>query len=420
MPFWYPDGTTLGGSWRSPSARSTASWPGRRGRSCATRGAGREPRAAGRGEGAAARVLDGVRRARPARPASARGARRRRCGPPGAGRGRRGARPRRRARPHAADDDRVGGDRGVRERRPAGAPAAGPRLGGDPAALGIGGSLTLADGTATGDAGVVLGGGLAELLVLPVSDDMIVVRADAPGVTVEVPENLDPSRRSARVTLASAAADVLPGAKAARSPSPARSSPPRRSAARSNAWRTPSSTPRCGSSSAVPSRRSRRSSTTARTCSSPPSWPRPPCGTPRGPRPGRASQFELAAAVAAALALPGFTSNTGLNIQVHGGIGFTWEHDAHLLMRRAATLEAVFEPHSAERDVTRLKAAASSARRPSTCRPRPRRSARGSASWPRRSPRCPPPSSGRSSSTPATSSRTGRARGASRRAPGCS
>jgi alkylation response protein AidB-like acyl-CoA dehydrogenase len=29
-----------------------------------------------------------------------------------------------------------------------------------------------------------------------------------------------------------------------------------------------------------------------------------------------------------------------LNIQVHGGIGFTWEHDAHLYLRRATALES--------------------------------------------------------------------------------
>ena len=46
-------------------------------------------------------------------------------------------------------------------------------------------------------------------------------------------------------------------------------------------------------------------------------------------------QFRLAAAVAAALALPAYARNAELNIQVHGGIGFTWEHDAHLHLRRA-------------------------------------------------------------------------------------
>ncbi len=41
-----------------------------------------------------------------------------------------------------------------------------------------------------------------------------------------------------------------------------------------------------------------------------------------------------------------------MNIQVHGGIGFTWEHDAHLFLRRALVLNAVLgSPDDAE-DVT--------------------------------------------------------------------
>ena len=32
------------------------------------------------------------------------------------------------------------------------------------------------------------------------------------------------------------------------------------------------------------------------------------------------------------------------NIQLHGGIGFTWEHDAHLYLKRAVALAAVFGP----------------------------------------------------------------------------
>jgi alkylation response protein AidB-like acyl-CoA dehydrogenase len=43
-----------------------------------------------------------------------------------------------------------------------------------------------------------------------------------------------------------------------------------------------------------------------------------------------------------------------MNIQVHGGIGFTWEHDAHLYVRRALVLNAVLgTPRDAE-DVTAL------------------------------------------------------------------
>ena len=53
-------------------------------------------------------------------------------------------------------------------------------------------------------------------------------------------------------------------------------------------------------------------------------------------------QFRLIAAVAAAQAFPAYARNAELNIQVHGGIGFTWEHDAHLHLRRALVSSALF------------------------------------------------------------------------------
>ncbi len=58
---------------------------------------------------------------------------------------------------------------------------------------------------------------------------------------------------------------------------------------------------------------------------------RAPAGTP---------EAELAAAVAAARAVPAAVGNAELSIQLHGGIGFTWEHDAHLYLRRAHGLAA--------------------------------------------------------------------------------
>src|SRR5207244_1439864 len=44
-----------------------------------------------------------------------------------------------------------------------------------------------------------------------------------------------------------------------------------------------------------------------------------------------------------------------MNIQIHGGIGYTWEHDAHLYLRRAAALAGVVDASAAAADVTRLK-----------------------------------------------------------------
>ncbi|MGV0714327.1 acyl-CoA dehydrogenase [Mycolicibacterium sp. XJ662] len=47
------------------------------------------------------------------------------------------------------------------------------------------------------------------------------------------------------------------------------------------------------------------------------------------------------AAVAASHAVRTQIFNAQNNIQLHGGIGFTWEHDAHLYLRRARTLAAL-------------------------------------------------------------------------------
>ncbi|NDU74127.1 acyl-CoA dehydrogenase [Actinomadura sp. DSM 109109] len=226
-----------------------------------------------------------------------------------------------------------------------------------PAAVGLDGALTVTGGTATGDAGVVLGGGLAELLVLAAGDDMVVVRADAPGVVVEVPENLDPSRRSARVRLDGAPVEVLAGARA-------RATAVARTLVSAEAVGGALECVDTATAYAKVRQQFGRPIATfqavkhhcanmlvAAELATAAVWDAARAAS------GPSGQFELAAAVAAALALPAFTSNAGLNIQVHGGIGFTWEHDAHLLLRRAATLEAVGAPRAAERDVTRLRAA---------------------------------------------------------------
>ncbi|MGA8454359.1 MAG: acyl-CoA dehydrogenase family protein, partial [Streptosporangiaceae bacterium] len=52
--------------------------------------------------------------------------------------------------------------------------------------------------------------------------------------------------------------------------------------------------------------------------------------------------LSTAAVIAKAQAADTFTACAGWNIQVHGGIGFTWEHDAHLYLRRAKADEALF------------------------------------------------------------------------------
>jgi alkylation response protein AidB-like acyl-CoA dehydrogenase len=60
------------------------------------------------------------------------------------------------------------------------------------------------------------------------------------------------------------------------------------------------------------------------------------------------------AAIAATLAGPAADLCANLHMQVHGGIGFTWEHDAHVFLRRATVLLSLLDPESAANDVTDL------------------------------------------------------------------
>src|SRR5207248_918093 len=53
-------------------------------------------------------------------------------------------------------------------------------------------------------------------------------------------------------------------------------------------------------------------------------------------------ELALAASVAKAYCGDAYTRTAAENIQIHGGIGFTWEHDAHLYYKRAASSELLF------------------------------------------------------------------------------
>jgi alkylation response protein AidB-like acyl-CoA dehydrogenase len=54
------------------------------------------------------------------------------------------------------------------------------------------------------------------------------------------------------------------------------------------------------------------------------------------------AEFSIAAAVAQIASARAFTEAAKRNIQIHGGIGYTWEHDAHLFLRRAKSSELLF------------------------------------------------------------------------------
>jgi alkylation response protein AidB-like acyl-CoA dehydrogenase len=59
---------------------------------------------------------------------------------------------------------------------------------------------------------------------------------------------------------------------------------------------------------------------------------------------------DIAAALAGAYCSDAYSSVAKANIQVHGGIGFTWEHDSHLYLKRAKSSELLFGTPADERE----------------------------------------------------------------------
>lgn len=57
---------------------------------------------------------------------------------------------------------------------------------------------------------------------------------------------------------------------------------------------------------------------------------------------GGTPEAALAASMAKAYASDAARNVTAMTIQVHGGIGFTWEHDAHLYFKRAKSAEVTY------------------------------------------------------------------------------
>ena len=61
-------------------------------------------------------------------------------------------------------------------------------------------------------------------------------------------------------------------------------------------------------------------------------------------------EFELAAALAKAHCSQAYFRVAADNIQLHGGIGFTWEHDAHLYFKRAKSTELLLGAPASQRN----------------------------------------------------------------------
>jgi 3-oxochol-4-en-24-oyl-CoA dehydrogenase len=222
------------------------------------------------------------------------------------------------------------------------------------AGIGLGGHVLIDNGVANGDAGVVLGAGLADLLIVAAGNDVLLLERDRAGVSLELPENLDPTRRSGRVRLQNvnvSADDILPGA---------------RESALARA-RTLLAAEAVGGAAdcvdaAVDYAKVRQQF--GRTIATFQAVKHHCANMLVAVESAIASvwdasraesedeeQFRLAASSAAALAFPAYARNAELNIQVHGGIGFTWEHDAHLHLRRSLVTTALFGGEAPAADV---------------------------------------------------------------------
>ncbi len=221
-------------------------------------------------------------------------------------------------------------------------------------AAALGGEVRHANGTATGKAGVVISGHLADVLLVPAGDDVLVIEKSAGGVRAEVPANLDQSRRAARVSLDAAPATVLPGARGLLT------DVARAVLAAEAAGIASETTGQAAEYAKVRQQFGRPIATfqavkhhcanmlVAAELAAAAGWDAGRAGIDGG------DQLRYTAAIAAALAVPAAVSNASLNIQVHGGIGFTWEHDAHLYLRRAAAIAAVVDTEQAAIEVTDL------------------------------------------------------------------
>jgi alkylation response protein AidB-like acyl-CoA dehydrogenase len=62
-------------------------------------------------------------------------------------------------------------------------------------------------------------------------------------------------------------------------------------------------------------------------------------------------ELPIAASVAKAYCSDAYSHAAAENIHIHGGIGFTWEHDAHLYFRRAKSSEILLGDATYHRDL---------------------------------------------------------------------
>ncbi|MFF5010471.1 acyl-CoA dehydrogenase [Streptomyces phaeochromogenes] len=226
--------------------------------------------------------------------------------------------------------------------------------GGATAAIGlVPDALSLHDGQLDGEM-PALCAGTTDLLVLAVGADVVVLDHDSPGLTVREGDSLDPTRHATTVVCTAVPVDesaVLRGAYAeavrvARTLAAAEAAgiaDTCTSQARDHALTREQFGRPIGSFQAV--KHQCTDMLVAAELAAAAAW--------GAARPALSAQEgAYAAALAAAQALPAATHCAGRNIQLHGGIGYTWEHDAHLYFKRALALETLFGARATDDVVT--------------------------------------------------------------------
>ncbi len=219
--------------------------------------------------------------------------------------------------------------------------------------LALRGELTRSGDSLTGTA-VALSAALADVILVVVGDDVCVLESGVDGLTIDTPPSMDPARRSGRLTFDHVAVTVLPGA-AAHAVAVARTL---LSAEATGVAR------QCTTMAAAYAKERVQfgrviamfqavkhhcaNMAVAAELATSAVWDAARASASGG------DQFSYAAAAAASLAGPAADLCANLNTQVHGGIAITFEHDAHLYMRRATSLLTLLEPDRAAAELTEL------------------------------------------------------------------
>jgi alkylation response protein AidB-like acyl-CoA dehydrogenase len=204
------------------------------------------------------------------------------------------------------------------------------------AGVALSANLTLADGAVSGTAEYVLGADPSGVLLLPAGEGFVLVDANADGVTVELVKATDFSVPLARVDISSAPAEVI--AASTQRVADLAATVFAAEAAGLARWTLQTAVEYAkvreqfgkpiGSFQAIKHMcaemllRSEQASVAA-------------ADAAKAVMDADERQLSIAAAVAAAAGIDAAKANAKDCIQVLGGIGITWEHDAHLYLRRA-------------------------------------------------------------------------------------